>query len=290
MTSCPFHSALSIYLFTCAFVRVAPCLCSIICFVCELILCGSFVLCCPYTYSLPLVLGFVCLYYLYPSRPACSLSISLFIFAAAYQIPMRPCIVFRMTLLTTTAISSIVISVFGCNAPLVRAVKLLSMRALGVFLLRRCRVSKGDQSFFTGLGGDSGRGCLQTVVLYGTESSMPSAWCSKCARGDAILFDGSSIRDVANVVRGDELSRKLIGDRILCVVTMMRDVWASSLRSVFRNLNPIVVVVDDGRVVLVTCSCVWCPCVPLAATVTLNGARPTLRDARPPSRGHLGQW
>ena len=51
-----------------------------------------------------------------------------------------------------------------------------------------------------------------------------------------------------------------------------------------------IVVVDDGRVVLVACSCVWCPRVPLAATVTLDGARPTLRDARPPSRGHVGQW
>jgi hypothetical protein len=30
--------------------------------------------------------------------------------------------------------------------------------------------------------------------------------------------------------------------------------------------------------------------VPLAATVTLDGARPAQRGARPPSRGHVGQW
>jgi hypothetical protein len=97
------------------------------------------------------------------------------------------------------------------------------------------------------------------------------------------------MRDVANVVRGDELARKPIGDCILCVVTVMRNVWASSSHPAFRNLNSIVVVVGDGRVVLVTRSYVWCTYVPLAATVTLNGARPTLRDARLPFRGHFGQ-
>ena len=77
---------------------------------------------------------------------------------------------------------------------------------------------------------------------------------------------------------------------VYCVMTVMWNVWASSLRSVSESLTLVVAVVDDGRVVLVACSCVWCPFVPLAATVTLDGARPTLRDARPPYRGHDGQW
>ena len=38
-------------------------------------------------------------------------------------------VLFCMTLSSATAMSFIAISVFGCNAPLVRAVKLLSMRA-----------------------------------------------------------------------------------------------------------------------------------------------------------------
>jgi hypothetical protein len=87
-----------------------------------------------------------------------------------------------------------------------------------------------------------------------------------------------------------ELDRKPTDGYILCIVTVMGSVWASSLRPVIRNFDPVIVVVDDGRVVLVACSCVWCPCLPPAATVTLNGARPTLRDARPPFRGRLGQW
>jgi hypothetical protein len=115
---------------------------------------------------------------------------------------MRPCVVFHMTLSTTTAVSPVVISLHRCNAPLVQAVKLLSMRAPSAVLLRRCRVSKGGQSFFMGLRGGSGRGCLQTVLFHGTDRSMPGVWCLNCVGVDAVLFDGSSIRDVANVVRG----------------------------------------------------------------------------------------
>jgi hypothetical protein len=122
------------------------------------------------------------------------------------------------------------------------------------------------------------------------DRSVPDVWCSEWARDYAARFNGSSIWDVANVVRGDELGRKPISDCMLCGVTLMHGVWASSLQSGSRNLTLIVVVVDDGRVVLVACSCVWCPYVPLAATVTLDGAGPTLRDARPPTRGHVGQW
>jgi hypothetical protein len=35
-----------------------------------------------------------------------------------------------------------------------------------------------------------------------TDRSVPDVWCSRCAEDDAVLFDGSSMRDVANVVRG----------------------------------------------------------------------------------------
>lgn len=45
---------------------------------------------------------------------------------------------------------------------------------------------------------------------------MPSVWCSKWARDDAVLFNGLSIRDVTNVIRADKLARKPIGDYILC--------------------------------------------------------------------------
>jgi len=70
-------------------------------------------------------------------------------------------------------------------------------------------------SFSTGLGGDSGRGCLCTAVLCGIDRSMPGAWCSSCVQGDAVLFDSSSMRDVANIVMGgDGLARKPIGDCI----------------------------------------------------------------------------
>lgn len=51
-------------------------------------------------------------------------------------------------------------------------------------------------------GVDSGRDCLQAVVLYGTDRSMPSVWCSSCVKEDAVLFDELSMRDVANVVSG----------------------------------------------------------------------------------------
>src|SRR2546421_11217825 len=79
-------------------------------------------------------------------------------------------------------------------------------------------------------GGDSGQGCLCTAVLFGIDHSMPGVWCSICVGGDAVLFDGSSIGDVANVVRGcDGLARKPIGDCMLWMVTvMLYDVWAPS--------------------------------------------------------------
>jgi hypothetical protein len=39
-------------------------------------------------------------------------------------------------------------------------------------------------------------------ILCGIDRSMPGVWCSSCVKGDAVLFNSSSMRDVANVVRG----------------------------------------------------------------------------------------
>jgi hypothetical protein len=83
------------------------------------------------------------------------------------------CVLFYLTLSSATAMSFIGISVFGCNAPLVRAVKLLSMRAPAqVSSDLVVRVEGGTNSFSTGFGGDSGRGCLVAVVLRGTDRAV----------------------------------------------------------------------------------------------------------------------
>ena len=83
------------------------------------------------------------------------------------------CVLFYMTLSSATAISFIAISVFGCNAPLVRAVKLLSMRAPAQVSSDLVVCVEGEtNSFFMGLGGDSGRGCLVSVVLWGTDCAV----------------------------------------------------------------------------------------------------------------------
>jgi len=79
-------------------------------------------------------------------------------------------VLFCMTLSSATAMSFIAISVFGCNAPLVRAVKLLSMRAPVQVSSDLVVCVEGEtSSFSTGLEGDSGRGCLVAVILCGTD-------------------------------------------------------------------------------------------------------------------------
>jgi hypothetical protein len=63
-------------------------------------------------------------------------------------------VLFYTTLSSATAISFIVISVFRCNAPLVRAIKLLSMRAsaqVSSDLVVLC--PKGDKFLLHGVGG-----------------------------------------------------------------------------------------------------------------------------------------
>ncbi|KAL0932235.1 uncharacterized protein CTRU02_213188 [Colletotrichum truncatum] len=54
-------------------------------------------------------------------------------------------------------------------------------------------------------GGDRGLICLQTVVFYGIDRSMPGVWCFLYAGGDTVLSGLSSLlsRDVANFVGGD---------------------------------------------------------------------------------------
>jgi hypothetical protein len=97
-----------------------------------------------------------CLYVLPLSLEAiCSLNASFYIrcripdsYVAVYYV------LFYITLSSATAISFLVISVFGCNAPLVRAIKLLSMRApaqVSSDLVVLCR--RGDKFLLHGVGG-----------------------------------------------------------------------------------------------------------------------------------------
>jgi hypothetical protein len=84
------------------------------------------------------------------------------------------CVLFYMTLLSATAISFVIISVFGCNAPLVRAVKLLSMRAPAQVSSDLVVCVEGEtNSFSTVLGG------RQWTRLSGSCSIV---WHRSCCR------------------------------------------------------------------------------------------------------------
>lgn len=84
------------------------------------------------------------------------------------------CVLFCTTLSSATAISFIVISIFRCNAPLVRAVKLLSMRAPAQFSSDVVDCVEGEtNSFSTVLGG------RQWTRLSG---SCSIAWHRSCCR------------------------------------------------------------------------------------------------------------
>jgi len=112
------------------------------------------------------------------------------------------------------AATRVVMRLHGCKAPLARAAELLSMRAptrISSDLAVWGRVTTSPRK-----GADSGRGCLVTVELEGTDRSMPECLVFDSVEDDAVLFDRSSMWDVAKRCRIDDgLARKPIGDCVL---------------------------------------------------------------------------
>jgi hypothetical protein len=97
---------------------------------------------------------------------------------------MWPCVLLRDLSSKITVTVSVVIRFHGYDAPLVRAAKLLSLRA-------PLRISSDLVECVEGWPILLHRqGCLCTAVLYGTDRSMPAVWCSIRVEGDAVLFGG----------------------------------------------------------------------------------------------------
>jgi len=122
------------------------------------------------------------------------------------------CVLFSMTLSSATEMSFIVISVSGCNAPLVRAVKLLSMRAPAQVSSELVVCVEGEtKSFSTGLGGDSGRGCLVAVVLCGTDRAVdPPSHTMSHSAADCPNYMLYGAPTLANAITG----RRQSGERL----------------------------------------------------------------------------
>jgi hypothetical protein len=72
----------------------------------------------------------------------------------------------------------------------------------GANRLKPCRVCRSVGSLSSQVqGNDSGRGCLVTVMLFGTTRGMPCAWCFIRVGDHAVLFEVLSLRDIADVVK-----------------------------------------------------------------------------------------